>query len=146
MSDEKDITLHATAIAIAGDGVIFTGESGSGKSDLALRLIDRGAILISDDRVILEHIDDRISLRGPEKLAGKLEIRSLGIFDFGHVADVELKMEVQLGQQVERFPMDSQQNIFLGKAVPSIRLDAMESSAPIKVEMALQKLLKDMQR
>lgn len=145
MTNANVITLHATAVAIAGYGVIFTGKSGSGKSDLALRLIDRGAVLISDDSVILKHADDKISLCGPEKLAGKLEVRSLGVLDFEHVADVELKMEVQLDQQVDRFPMDRQQNIFLGEAISSIKLDADETSAPIKVEMALKKLLKEEQ-
>lgn len=145
MTNANVITLHATAVAIAGYGVIFTGKSGSGKSDLALRLIDRGAVLISDDSVILKHADDKISLYGPGKLTGKLEVRSLGVLDFEHVADVELKMEVQLDQKVDRFPMDRQQNIFLGKTISSIKLDANETSAPIKVEMALKKLLKEEQ-
>ena len=69
--------LHATAVAIGGVAVLIEGPSGSGKSDLALRLIDRGAVLISDDQTLLIRAGSRLLARPPQTIAGKLEVRGV---------------------------------------------------------------------
>lgn len=70
--------VHASCVAIGGRGVLLVGPSGSGKSDLALRLIDGGAELVADDRVALRLADGRPVADAPPALAGLLEIREIG--------------------------------------------------------------------
>lgn len=134
-------TRHATCVAIDGAGVMIAGPSGSGKSDLALRLIDRGATLISDDYVDLSNDDNQLWLKTPPKIAGKIEVRSLGIFDYAHVSNIPLKLQVRLQPEPERFPLDSQTETIMTIAIPTIALSPFEASAPIKVEIALRRLL-----
>ncbi|NRD90770.1 aldolase [Sphingopyxis sp. BSNA05] len=145
MSDSDDsgeaTILHATAVAIAGVGLLIRGNSGSGKSDLALRLIDRGAVLVSDDQVAIRRADQALLLSPPASLAGKLEVRSLGILQCEHVSGVELKLVIDLKDQVDRYPMDRQLMILLGMEIPSCTLDAMETSAAIKAELAMQRIM-----
>ncbi|WP_373491872.1 HPr kinase/phosphorylase [Parasphingorhabdus sp.] len=138
--EDDQVTVHATAVAISGAGLLIRGKSGSGKSDLALRLIDRGATLISDDYVVVSREKDQLLLGPPPNLAGKLEIRSLGIFECEYLAGIALKLVVDLKDCPDRFPLDRQIRILLGIAVPSCTLDAMESSADIKAEWALQRI------
>tara|TARA_R110000824_G_scaffold17309_1_gene70432 strand:- start:5161 stop:5616 length:456 start_codon:yes stop_codon:yes gene_type:complete len=135
--------MHATAVAISGVGVMIRGKSGSGKSDLALRLIDRGATLIGDDYVEIRRQDVKLLLNPPSSLAGKLEVRSLGILECDHVSDIELKLIIDLKEDPDRFPLDTQVMILLGIAVPFCTLDAMETSAAIKAELALQRIMQD---
>lgn len=141
MAKKNHETLHASCVAIQEAGVMLSGPSGAGKSDLALRLMDRGAILISDDYVELHNDDNRIVLNAPAKIAGKIEVRSLGIFDCKHVSNVPLKLQVILKSKTERFPLDSQIETIMNMTIPTITLNPSESSAPIKVEMALNRLL-----
>jgi HPr kinase/phosphorylase len=147
MTDKTDLdnqlTTHATAVAISGGGVMICGQSGSGKSDLALRLIDRGATLISDDYVDIRRENEDLLLSPPANLAGKLEIRSLGIVERDHVSGIALKMVINLKDNPDRFPLDKQIMNLLGINIPFCTLDAMESSAAIKVEWALQRRLQD---
>lgn len=144
ITDKDDqLRTHATAVAISGAGVMICGKSGSGKSDLALRLIDRGAILISDDYVDITRQNEILLLSPPSNLAGKLEVRPLGILQHDHVSKVPLKLIVNLKGNPDRFPMDRQVMILLGITVPFCTLDAMETSAAIKAELALQRNLQD---
>jgi len=139
-ADDADrMIMHATAVAIAGAGLLIRGTSGSGKSDLALRLIDRGATLISDDQVEIRRKNGQLLLSPPTGLAGKLEVRALGICECDYLSGIELELIVDLKENPDRFPLDRQVMILLGIQVPSCTLDAMESSAAIKAEWALQR-------
>ncbi|VWX56922.1 HPr kinase/phosphorylase [Sphingorhabdus sp. 109] len=138
---EDPMTVHATAVALAGAGLLIRGKSGAGKSDLALRLIDRGATLISDDQVVIRREDQKLLLEPPARLAGKLEVRSLGICEYDHVSGVGLKLVIDLQDQVERYPMDRQIVILLGMEFPCCTLDAMEASAAIKAELAMRRIM-----
>lgn len=140
--EDDPVTVHATAVAISGAGLLIRGKSGSGKSDLALRLIDRGATLISDDYVVISRKNENLWLSPPANLAGKLEIRSLGIFECEHLSGIALRLIVDLNEHPDRFPLDRQVRILLGITVPSCTLDAMESSAAIKAEWALQRIMR----
>ncbi|MEH6701405.1 HPr kinase/phosphorylase [Parasphingorhabdus sp.] len=142
-NQDDQLTTHANAVAISGAGVMICGSSGSGKSDLALRLIDRGAALIADDYVDIKRTNRDLLLSPPANLAGKLEIRSLGIFERDHLSGIPLKMVVNLQDNPERFPLDRQIMNLLGINIPFCTLNAMESSAAIKVEWALQQILQD---
>jgi serine kinase of HPr protein (carbohydrate metabolism regulator) len=79
MTSAKPSTIHATCVAIGGQGVLIMGPSGIGKSDLALRLIDRGATLVSDDYTEIELVEGALTGRPPATIAGKIEVRGVGI-------------------------------------------------------------------
>ena len=130
--------LHATTVAIAGQAVMLCGSSGAGKSDLALRLIDRGAILVSDDYTIAKRTPEGALIAAvPDNIAGKMEVRGIGILPFDHVSDIAVALVVDLSGAVERMPLEPTTRTIAGVAVPVISLMAKESSAPIKVELAL---------
>jgi HPr kinase/phosphorylase len=137
--------IHASAVAIDGRGVLLRGPSGSGKSDLALRLIDAGAVLIADDRVDLVPGADGIRLSGPENLAGLLEVRGVGIVRMPFVTEVSLSLIVDLEEpeNIERLP-DSLYVEFAGHRVRRIGLDPLQASAPAKIRLALSVPDKDM--
>lgn len=129
-------TIHATCVAIGGQGVILVGPSGAGKSDLALRLMDRGASLVADDQCDLAMIGGKLLCAPPDALAGMLEIRGIGITEHVWTAPVPLVLAVRLTERTERMPDPAIEE--LGDHVlPAIRLNAYETSAAIKVEMAL---------
>lgn len=140
---ENQLKLHATAVEVSGSAILIRGTSGSGKSDLALRLIDRGATLISDDIVIVTRQGESLLLNSPTKLAGKLEVRSLGILEYDHISGIALKLIIDLTEYPDRFPLDQQIGNLLGIAVPSCTLNAKEASAAIKVELALRQTMED---
>jgi len=139
--------IHATCIALPGAegpaGVLLRGPSGSGKSDLALRLIDQGATLVADDQCLLEVRDDgkgcRVFARAPETIAGAMEVRGLGIVSLPRTAEapVALLVDMAAPQTVERLPKAAEEAL-LGVAVPRIALDPFETSAPAKLRLALR--------
>jgi len=137
--------IHASAVAIDGRGVLLRGPSGSGKSDLALRLIDAGAVLIADDRVDLVPGADGIRLSGPENLAGLLEVRGVGIVRIPFVTEVSLSLIVDLveSENIERLPVSFIAE-FMGTEVRRIGLDPFQASAPAKIRLALSVSDKDM--
>lgn len=99
-------TLHATCVAVDGRGLLILGPSGSGKSALALRLISRGAALVSDDRTRLEVVEDRLRASCPNPdLQGMIEARGVGILRAPSVAKVEVALVADLGQrETDRLP------------------------------------------
>ncbi|WP_114951130.1 HPr kinase/phosphorylase [Sphingosinicella terrae] len=133
-------TVHASCVAIGGKGVLIGGRSGRGKSDLALRLIDRGAALVSDDYVLVRRIDGRLLASAPETIAGKIEIRGIGIVDLPAERDVPVALMVDLDADPVRLPEPGEARMIAGVKVPTVGLAALEASAPIKVEAALKLL------
>lgn len=119
-------------------GVLLLGPSGAGKSDLALRLIDRGAMLVADDRCDIWHDGDNLWASAPQILAGMLEVRGLGIMPHAFLPFVSLSLAVSLQSGYDRFPMDRMHSLVAGHPLPSMTLDPFEISAPIKVALALQ--------
>jgi hypothetical protein len=131
-------TLHASCIAIDGRGVLLTGASGAGKSDLALRLIDRGATLVGDDGIVIEARDGRLVARPGPNIEGQIEVRGLGILAFPWAAQVPLALVVALDQEVPRMPDELLPvRVFEGLTLPLVALAPFEASAPVKVEKAL---------
>ncbi len=133
--------VHATCIDLGGKGVLLRGPSGSGKSDLALRLIDGGARLVADDRTDLTLRDDAIIATAPEKLTGKMEVRGLGIVSVDSLPETALALVADLisPTDVERMPEPAKVDL-LGLPVALIRLAPFQASAPAKVRAALNLL------
>lgn len=131
-------TLHGTAIALGGRGVLLLGPSGSGKSDLALRLIDEGARLVADDRVVLRAAAGRLIARAPDALRGLLEVRGIGIVTLPSLASVPLALAVDLvpPEQVERLPEAAEWG-YAGISLPRLALAPFEASAPAKLRLAV---------
>jgi HPr kinase/phosphorylase len=100
--------LHASCVDLSGTGVVLVGPSGSGKSDLALRLIDGGARLIADDLVVIERTGDQLTARSPEAIAGLIEVRGLGIRRLPHEPVAAVGLVVDLGlPHADRMPQDA---------------------------------------
>lgn len=130
--------LHASTVAIGGHAVLITGLSGSGKSDLALRLIDRGAVLVSDDYTLVTREGGILRATAPSNIKGKIEVRGIGIVDIDAIDVASVALIVRLGEDVPRMRgIDERQHI-VGVGVPVFVVGAYEASATIKVELALK--------
>ena len=133
-------TVHASTVAIAGRAVLITGPSGSGKYDLTLRLLDRGFVLVSDDQTIVKRDGERLLASAPPSIAGKLEIRGIGIVEVETVSNLPIALLVELTSDIQRLPDDNRERPLLGVSLPLITIDAMTASAPSKVALALDRL------
>jgi hypothetical protein len=131
------LRVHATCVEVDGVAVLLRGPSGSGKSDLALRLIDAGAALVADDQVELHLRGGRLEARPPVRLAGLIEVRGLGIVSLPWKAPSPLALAVDLaaGEAVARLP-DPAFADYLGQRIPLLAVDPFAASAPAKLRLA----------
>ena len=125
--------LHASCVHRGGAGVLLTGPPGSGKSDMVLRLVERGFTLVADDQVVLVGL----TARAPAALAGLLEVRGLGLLRMSFAASARLALAVIL-QRGERLPTPARYEI---ADVPMVSIDPWPASAPLLVGMALDAVL-----
>ena len=142
-------TIHATCIAMArglpgwfgfgATGVLLLGPSGSGKSDLALRLLQRGARMVADDRVVLTERNGRLTASPPENLQGMIEVRGVGVLPCRWQARTRVVLAAKLnpGAKIERLPDPLDQFEYGATRIPMIEIDPFHASAPAKVETAL---------
>jgi HPr kinase/phosphorylase len=137
----ETLLVHATSVAVDGRAVLLRGPSGSGKSDLALRLIDAGARLVADDRSQLHRDGDAVLVRAPATIAGLIEARGIGILRLDSLAEARLSLIADLvaPETVERLPEPRSETI-LGVSVPLIALAPFEASAPAKLRLVLDAL------
>jgi serine kinase of HPr protein (carbohydrate metabolism regulator) len=146
----EEALIHGTCLAIGGEGVLLLGQPGSGKSDLALRLVDgsgtglsgvaRGARLVADDQVVVRRSGARLVASAPSALARKLEIRGLGIVELDALPEAELKLAVRLtpAAEIERLPDLARARMeILGLGVPLVLIDPQSASAPARIRAAL---------
>ncbi len=131
-------TIHVSSVAINGRAVLIGGRSGAGKSDLAVRLIDRGAVLISDDYTFVRRAQGRAFASAPERIAGKIEVRGVGIVEMETAQDVPVALYVDLSGEPVRLPQGTERIAVAGISVPSVALNGHHASAPIKIEAALR--------
>jgi serine kinase of HPr protein (carbohydrate metabolism regulator) len=129
-------TLHASTVAIDGRAVMLLGAPGAGKSDLALRLLDRGAALVADDCTVLDRAGDALLASAPATIAGRIEVRGLGILDWPHVSHVPVALAVALGPERDRMP-EPRRRTWLGVSIAEVTIDPHHASAPIKVALAV---------
>ena len=142
-------TVHGTALAWGGAGVLIRGPSGAGKSDLALRCIGMGsnplvplhAKLIADDRVAIWREGANVIIAPPPAIAGKLEVRGLGIVDVPvYERAVALVLVADLMASlagIERLPEPGQAEV-LGVRVARLALYPFEPSAALKLMLAVR--------
>lgn len=133
--------LHATTIALGGRAVLLCGPPGSGKSDLALRAIDAGAVLVADDQTRLAIEGGRLIACCPETIRGRLEVRGLGIvtMPWRDAVPVSFAADLVPPEAVERMPMPAER-AWLGISVPLLRLAAFEASSVVKLRLAMARL------
>lgn len=135
-------SLHGTAVALRGAGVLLRGGSGAGKSDLALRLLTEGWHVIADDRVLLSPQETELHASAPATLAGLLEVRGVGVVrleDAQRLESAPLRLVVDLVSMRERVERMPGSEIFrhAGIGTPLIRLYPFDASATARLTMAL---------
>lgn len=130
--------IHATCVSVDGRGVILRGPSGSGKSDLAFRLIDQGGILVADDRVDIEVQNGSVIARPPLNIAGQIEVRGVGIMRLTYLEETRLDLIVDLVERDEvlRLPEGTPASL-LGINFKHLCLHAFDASTPTKIRLAL---------
>ena len=135
-------TVHATCIAIKGVGILLRGVAGSGKSDLAYRLItEHGALLVADDQTVLTPGKSCASATCKEGWAGQLELRGLGIVTVPHEQDVPIGLVIDLVDrgEVPRLPEPAFAAL-MGSQIPLLKLHAFDLSTPSKILVAAEHL------
>jgi HPr kinase/phosphorylase len=139
----RPLLLHGSCVALKDGAVLLRGPSGSGKSDLTLRLIDGGAALVADDYVEITRKGEVLWAASPAKIAGLLEVRGAGIIAIHHIDGAALRLIVDLvaPERVERLPGPGLE-IVLGLSMPRFALAPFEASAPAKIRAILDALNK----
>jgi len=134
------IKIHGSSVEINGQGILLTGPSGAGKSDLALRLVDDGATLVADDYTVVAVDGGQVMISPPREIAGKLEVRGLGIIKlpFTEKAPLRAVFELVNYRDIERMPEDTTV-ILDGVMVPQYRIDPFTASAAAIIRRALDK-------
>lgn len=127
--------VHGTAVRWHERGVLLLGASGAGKSDLALRLVERGASLVADDLVRITARNGRLVARAQAR-PGLIELRGQGIFRLPHVEETVLDLALELGPALERLPRAATRSI-AGIPLPCWRLDPGIASAPARIAVLL---------
>ena len=137
MGHKNKKNVHGTAVSIDGKGLLILGQSGSGKSQLALALITHGAKLISDDQVILINTESEIILSAPKSISGKIEARFVGILKMS-VLIAPLYLVIDLDQkELDRLPKKKFVTYF-NKKIPALNANGIK-----KLEYSLIPLLKN---
>ena len=132
--------MHATCVALGRRGVLLLGASGSGKSDLALRLIHDGWRLVADDRTVLTPVRGGLKAAAPASITGLLEVRGVGIVSVP-AKPARLALAVQLGREGPRLPEPEHwtpRGLKGADRLPLIRLDGRHASDSAKIALALK--------
>lgn len=137
-------TIHASAVVVDGCGILIRGASGSGKSSLALALIDDtrlSALLVGDDRLELMKGPAGPVVRAPEVLAGLIEVRGIGVLTIDYVAEAPIALVVDLlpPQSCPRYPDDAERTTsLLGCFIPRLALPIGANDGSLRVRIALR--------
>ena len=131
------VAHQATCVAVGGRGLLIEGAPGSGKSSLALALIDRGAVLIGDDGVLLEQRAGRLWALAPPRITGLLEVRNVGLIT-APVTEAPLALLIRLAPGAPRLPQGHEQEVRAGISLPALTLDPALPVLHLRAEYALR--------
>ena len=132
--------LHQfTVVSVKGRGVLIEGAPGSGKSSLALALIDRGAMLVGDDGVTLAAMDGRLFASPAPATAGLLEVRNVGLVPMPFLDRVAIALVIALDPEAPRFIDAPEERGLLGVMVPMVRLWPDSPVLALRAELALER-------
>lgn len=131
--------LQATCVAIGGRAVLIEGPPGSGKSSLALALIDRGAMLVGDDSVVLEDRGGQLIAHPHPNTRGLIEVRNLGLVPMPVCEAAQVMLVVRLDPEAQRFVEAPEETDLLGVRLPLVRLWPEGPVLALKAELALER-------
>lgn len=129
--------LQYGCVAMGGRGVLIEGAPGSGKSSLALALIDRGAMLVGDDGVMLAVEAGRVMAAPHPQIAGKLEVRNVGLVDLAVSPPVPVALVLRLDEAAPRFIDIADRVRVLGVTLPLVQLWPGSPVLALRAEFAL---------
>jgi HPr kinase/phosphorylase len=112
--------IHATTVAVSGQGVLIVGPSGSGKSSLAIQLIALGAMLVADDQTIITAQGGTLIADVPSSIAGLIEARGVGLLKQAHAGPTPLQLVVDLGCREEKRLPERHVHVLEGCAMPCL--------------------------
>jgi serine kinase of HPr protein (carbohydrate metabolism regulator) len=131
--------LQATAVELSGRAMLIEGESGTGKSSLALALIDRGARLIGDDGVMLEARHGELHVSPHPNTGGLIEVRNLGLLTMPVAEEARVALVIRLDREAPRFIEAAARTERLGVSLPLVALWPDSPVLAIRAELALAK-------
>lgn len=139
--------VRGSCVALDQSGILITGESGVGKSDLTLRLFELGAKLVSDDYTEIDNCAGVLRAKAPESIRGLFEVYGLGVLHWPEVTTAQLVTVIDLVPKVdaERYPDPLEMEI-LSVILPCFRLAAFEVSTALKVRLALSLVCGNLKR
>lgn len=129
---------QATCVAIGGRAILIEGAPGSGKSSLALALIDRGAVLVGDDGVLIEPRSERLVALPHPNTRGLLEVRNLGLLTFPVCDEAPVALVIILDPDAPRFVEGPESATRAGVTLPLLRLSPESTVQHLKAELALK--------
>ena len=132
MNNPEGFVFHATSLVLGSFGILLCGASGSGKSSLALTLIERAqqsgrvGMLISDDQTIISTENGNLIASAPHEIAGAVEIRGAGLFEVPYQPQAEINLLVELltADKAPRYPTDEKREL-VGLMLPVLTLPAL---------------------
>ena len=129
---------NVTCVAVNGRGIVIEGVPGSGKSELALALIDRGAVLVGDDGMTVEARGGQAIASPPPNIAGKLEVRGVGIIDLP-TTSAPIALVLRLVEDAPRYPLEIGTSQIAGVVIPCLPFTAGDAIQALRTEYALEK-------
>ncbi len=130
---------QASCVAIGNRALLIEGGPGSGKSSLALALIDRGAVLIGDDSVLLEVCGSELLARPHPQTRGLLEVRGLGLLPFPLCDQAPVALVIRLSLDAPRYRDSPEMWEFSGVTLPLIQLWPGSPVQHLRAELALER-------
>lgn len=131
--------IQAMCVAVKGRGVLIECREGNARVDLALRMIDRGAVLVADAQTVCLRQSKRLLASAPAGAGGRIEVRGLGIVEMPHAERVPVELLIVLLDADPRFPEDKRTRSIAGVDIPVLALAATDLAAPIKAELWLDR-------
>jgi len=127
--------LHASCVSVAMRGLLIVGQSGAGKSGLALQMLALGAGLVADDRVQLRMTDGQAMAEAAPNIGGMIEARGIGLLRADAIGPVPVRFVVDLGQtESDRLP-EPVTTVVLRQTVPLLRGDGVPNLAAALIQL-----------